>query len=241
MLDQLFPLKRSATSGELFLRLPAPHDNLILTPPRPDDALALVGIINDPEVYPWLGRPAEEYTLSDAKALVEEYTASSNEVIEKLENTVDLEGLVFAEDCPVRSIREMQTDGTDVFIGNITIKRCNWWDVQAPERERLKEANAALPTGHPEIVWQLSDFLASSHHRRGIMSVVIQTLMTEWAIPRMGVRQMHVSAFIGNTGSVRVFEKNGFVLTTTLQDAIEIRGERRGLHVLDWTYTHSEC
>ncbi|KAJ7061499.1 acyl-CoA N-acyltransferase [Mycena amicta] len=234
MPNQFTPLERTL-SGEPFLRIPAPHANLILTPPRPEDAAALVGIINDPDVYPWLGRPTEKYTLADAQAVVEQFTRSSDKVIKALTDSADAEELVFADDCPVQSIREVQVDGKEVFIGHITIKRCNWWDVKAGEREPLMAVNAARPTGDPDIVWQLSDVLASSHHRRGIMSVVIKTLLEQWAIPRMRAQHMHVTAFIGNVGSVRVFEKNGFVLTETLEDCIEIRGEKRGLHVLDWT------
>lgn len=59
--------------------------------------------------------------------------------------------------------------------------------------------------------------LASSHHGRGIMSAVLATLLKEWVIPRMGVRNIRVEAMVGNVGSVRVFEKNGFVLEDTVE------------------------
>ncbi|KAF7353946.1 N-acetyltransferase domain-containing protein [Mycena venus] len=144
--------------------------------------------------------------------------------------------LVPAEDCPVRSIRELKGDGTDVYIGNIAFKRCNWWEVQGPERDRLMAENIVRPTGDTGIIWQVSDFLASSHHRRGIMTVVLRTVLDKWAIPRMCMRHLHVSVFTGNNGSVRVFEKNGFVLVDTIENCIEIRGEKRSLHVLDWKH-----
>ncbi|KAF7295809.1 N-acetyltransferase domain-containing protein [Mycena chlorophos] len=236
MLDQFSPLSRNPTSSELFLRLPSPHANIVLTPPRPSDAPALLAILNDSEVYPWLGRPSGSHTLEEAEALLVDYTRASNDAIQALTDAAGQKELVFVEGSPVRSIREELADGTDVFIGLISIKRCNWWDVPAGEREKLMETNMARTTGDPEIVWQISDFLASTHHRRGIMSVIINTLITQWAVPRMGVRHMHVSAFIGNIGSVRVFEKNGFILTETKEDCIEIRGEKRGLYILDWEY-----
>ncbi|KAJ6566993.1 hypothetical protein B0H19DRAFT_940905 [Mycena capillaripes] len=233
---QFWPLEINSDTGELFLRLPSPHDNLILTPPRASDATAIADIVNDPAVHPWLGRPANStFLLKDAQKLVEEFTLASDKVTRSLEEATS-SVLVPAEDCPVRSIREVKADGTDVYIGNITFKRCNWWDVQGQERERLMAENNARPTGDPKIVWQLSDFLASSHHRRGIMTVVIATLLDKWVIPRMRVHHMHVSVFTGNNGSVRVFEKNGFVLVTTLENCIEIRGEKRSLHVLDWEH-----
>ncbi|KAJ7334904.1 hypothetical protein DFH08DRAFT_785008 [Mycena albidolilacea] len=246
---QFSPLERNPATGELFLRLPSPHSTIILTPPRPSDAAAIAVIVNDPAVHPWLGRPNDIFTLEEAQALVSEYTRASSAVIYALEESTALEGtitsatpsvqceqLVPVADCPVRSIRELQADGTDVYIGNIAFKRCNWHEVQSPERDQLIAANNARPTGDPEIVWQVSDFLAPTHHRRGLMTVILATVLKQWAISRMRVHHLHVSVFTGNTGSVRVFEKNGFVLSGTVEHCIEIRGEMRSLHVLDWKH-----
>ena len=55
------------------------------------------------------------------------------------------------------------------------------------------------------------------------MTAVIGTLMREWVIPRMGVRHLRPTVFEGNPGSVRVFEKNGFVVTRTVKDAVEVK------------------
>ena len=48
------------------------------------------------------------------------------------------------------------------------------------------------------------------------MSAAIGTLIRDWAIPRMGVRQIRVETFADNIGSRRVFEKNGFVYEKTV-------------------------
>jgi RimJ/RimL family protein N-acetyltransferase len=50
----------------------------------------------------------------------------------------------------------------------------------------------------------------------------------------MGVRRMVVTTLKGNKGSVGVFEKNGFKFKKTIEDAIEVRREMRGVHVLEW-------
>lgn len=55
-----------------------------------------------------------------------------------------------------------------------------------------------------------SDYLASSHHGKGIMTAAIETFIREWAVPRMGVRRIRVETFSDNKGSKRVFEKLGF-------------------------------
>ncbi|KAJ7929034.1 hypothetical protein B0H13DRAFT_2652569 [Mycena leptocephala] len=214
--------------------LPPPSIS-VLTPPRASDAAAIVDIVNDPAIHPWLGRPKTTFVLEDAQRLVEEFTLASDMVTKSLQEATSSD-LFPVEDCPVRSIRELKDNGTDVYLGNIAFKRCNWWDVPGPERDRLIAQNTAHPIGDPEIVWQVSDFLASSHHCRGIMSTVLAIVLEKWAIPRMHVHRMHVSVFVGNNGSVRVFEKNGFVLVDTLENCIEIRGEKRSLHVLDWKH-----
>ena len=72
------------------------------------------------------------------------------------------------------------------------------------------------------------------------MTAVIGTLMREWVIPRMGVRHLRPTVFEGNPGSVRVFEKNGFVVTRTVKDAVEVKSKgefpasRRTIHILEW-------
>jgi RimJ/RimL family protein N-acetyltransferase len=71
------------------------------------------------------------------------------------------------------------------------------------------------------------------------MSAALKTLLHEFAVPRMNVRHIVVSAFVGNVGSVRVFEKNGFVLRGTIDGMHEMAetkgGGRRAGQVLEWT------
>lgn len=43
-------------------------------------------------------------------------------------------------------------------------------------------------------------------------------------------------AFVGNIGSVRVFEKSGFVFKGILDNGKTVRGERRRLNYLEWIY-----
>ncbi|KAF7347350.1 N-acetyltransferase domain-containing protein [Mycena venus] len=84
-------------------------------------------------------------------------------------------------------------------------------------------------------IWTAGDYLAPSHHRQGIMSDAFNTLLRQWGIPRMGVRRMVVTTLEGNKGSVRVFEKLGFKFRKTINDAIDVRGTKRGVHMLEWT------
>ncbi|KAJ7135033.1 hypothetical protein C8R43DRAFT_1021983 [Mycena crocata] len=69
-----------------------------------------------------------------------------------------------------------------------------------------------------------------------LMTVVIGTLVTQVqvGIPWMKTRRIRSSAFIGNYGSVKVLQKNGFVLEDTLVDHVQIGDEKRTLHLLEW-------
>ena len=84
---------------------------------------------------------------------------------------------------------------------------------------------------HP---YALPDYLAASHHRQGIMTDAVETVLHDWAIPRMNVRHMLVCTF---EGSVKVFLRNGFKIKATFKDHFEIKGKIRSVRVLEWKYS----
>ena len=65
-------------------------------------------------------------------------------------------------DFPVRSIREVQEDGTDIYIGDIGILRCGHGELMdlvngvdwenASERQKF---NYSLELGDPRILWTI--------------------------------------------------------------------------------------
>ena len=69
------------------------------------------------------------------------------------------------------------------------------------------------------------------------MTDAVDTVLHDWAIPRMNVRRMLLGAFEGNVGSVKVFLRNGFKMKATYKDHIEVKGKVRGGHVLEWKYS----
>jgi hypothetical protein len=93
-------LRANPTTGEVFLRLPAPHENIIITPPRESDAADLVLILNDTRVYKFLVGPPIPY---------------------RLHHTVG--------ECPVQHIREVRFDGTELLLGDVSVARNGWTDV----------------------------------------------------------------------------------------------------------------
>lgn len=86
----------------------------------------------------------------------------------------------------------------------------------------------------------VADFLSPTHHGQGVMTAVMGTLMNEWCIPRMGMRHVRTAIFVGNEGSRRVMEKNGFALWKTVEGCIDVPAkgeypaERKSLEFMEW-------
>ncbi|KAF9245907.1 GNAT domain-containing protein [Melanogaster broomeanus] len=238
--SQLYPLEVNPETGEPFLRLPAPNDNIILTPPRLSDAKCFAPIINDPMVLVWLEGPPIPYLDEHAQEWLALIKGQSDGILKELKEEERLNPggpLKLVGGCPVRHIREVLPDGTDVYLGDIGIGRAQLEEVVDPEeRKRAVEENNGKDVGDPSIVWSFGYCLAPSHHGRGIMSAAMTAILNTWAIPRMGVRMMTGYTFSGNEGSRRVFEKNGFVWKRTLDTGKVVRGERKTLNYLEWRH-----
>lgn len=68
------------------------------------------------------------------------------------------------------------------------------------------------------------------------MTAVIGTVINQWMVPHQNAHKIHPEVFEGNTGSVRVFEKNGFKLLETVKVERSGPGCGRieGIHLLEW-------
>jgi len=236
---QLYPLEINAKTKEPFLRL-RKHKNIILTPPRWEDASSLVSILNDPLVYEWMSGPPYPYTLDHGNEFIGLKRNIAEETLKELE---DAKALKFVKECPVSYLREVKEDGSDVFIGSLGINRCVYGEFMGPDgvdwenKKKLEDENNSLEAGDTRIVWCFGDYLAASHHRQGIMTDAVDTVLHDWAIPLMNVRHILLSVFHGNVGSVKVFLKNGFKMKATYADFKEEKGKIRGVHVLEWNYS----
>ncbi|KAJ7760932.1 hypothetical protein B0H16DRAFT_1531174, partial [Mycena metata] len=193
----------------------------------------MVTYFNDERVYQWLrSTPSPYVSTENAERSLKQAKQRQDGWLTQLEAARAEPTLKIVDFCPVGSIREVQEDGTEVFIGDIKIGLAQHpWELKGTES--LEQAAPRRDPSEPDI-WTFGNYLAPSHHGRGIMSDVIQTIMRNWAIPRMGVQRMVVTAFEGNVGSVRVLEKNGFRFRETIVDALEVRGTMRGVHVVEW-------
>ncbi|KZT62654.1 hypothetical protein CALCODRAFT_408409, partial [Calocera cornea HHB12733] len=203
-------------SDEPYIPLPAPHDNIRLTPWRRTDATdvdPVVTILNHPAVYPNLIGPPypylEEHAAEWATQQVEMFEPD-HQYFTGDESAPIREGKIF-DYSPIMVIREVQTDGSQILLGVADITKAAFTgEPDAERREERVRANEQKSLGDPSIIWAIGDYLTPTHHGRGIMTAVIGVLIHSWGVPYMRVRQLDVSVLDGNIGSRRVFEKLGF-------------------------------
>lgn len=160
---QFQPFELHPKTGEPFLRLPSPHEHIILTPPHMEDVDAIRAITNDPLVYLWMG-PAAPFSQEHAERWVGRMKSESDRVIEELERAKADDELRVVDGCPTRCIREQKPDGTEVFLGHMSFNRCKWVDLSEDQRNLLVAENEARKTGDPEIVWQVASESTLSRH-----------------------------------------------------------------------------
>ncbi|KAG8928394.1 hypothetical protein FRC02_006975 [Tulasnella sp. 418] len=230
------PFHIDPKTNEPYIPLPAPWGPKIrLTPPRLSDADCLVTHFNDPRVYPNLTGPPYPFTQEHGTGAITKWMESSNMLWKQV-----LNGKKCVGGCPVRIIRERVVDqegnetGEDIFLGDVMVARSKFVEIaDDEERERKAEENAKLEDGDENIVWTIGDFLAPSHHNRGIMSKAIEAVL-DFAFRKeyMNAKRFVVTAYSHNIGSQRTLEKNGFKFNEEVKDRVDLsklvgRGEGR--------------
>ncbi|KAI0655202.1 hypothetical protein C8Q70DRAFT_1047587 [Cubamyces menziesii] len=219
--SQFHPLRRHPRTGEPYIRLPSPFEQIIVTPPRREDVPHIVTILNDYPVKRWIDGLPFPYLDLHAEDWVAQTKERSDTILHELRKAEEEHPYgppVAVSGCPVTCLRWTNDDGTEDYLGAIEFSRCNFPDVRdRKEQERLTWRNESRRTGDPEIVWCIGYYLTPSLHGRGIMSCALHTLMYTWAIPRMGARRMRAETIIGNRGSIRVLEKLEFRICDTVK------------------------
>lgn len=155
--SQFRPLQFNPQTGEPFLRLPSPHENIILTPPRLSDAPAVVKNMTDPAVYAWLEGPPHPYLPKHADHWLSQVKGGTDTALRELRRASEEKPdgpPILVGGCPVRIIREVREDGSDHLLGDIMLVRERWPDCEDRDtKEALVTVNAAKQLGDPELVW----------------------------------------------------------------------------------------
>lgn len=252
------------------------HDpvNLVLSVPQQSDGESILKALNDPRVYMNLEGPPFPYTPKDRDAWHEIVKGGADlhrqQWIELTQHDVvgtetgreKTAGLTTSNDrkwiggaqwaSTIRAkVPESGSDdqgSTYPFIGEITFRRSGFPDLRDPEaRRKATEANAALPAGDPQILWEVGFYLIPEYHGKGIMPVVLTTLRDQVLVPHMNVHRLIGTYFEYNTPSRRVFEKCGFQFLTFVAkgaklaqskvDASGIKDGEIGIGIMRWNRT----
>ena len=135
------------TTGEPYLRLPAPLEDYIITPTRVDDAPALVEILNGPDVAKWLAAIPKPYTLADGEWWVNFTREAEAKWLDQLKELDPASNALFGG-CPLKCIRHVKEDGTKVLVGNVGVGRCGFSYMEDGQRAKeLAEASELSPLG----------------------------------------------------------------------------------------------
>lgn len=174
------PIEYNSQTSEPFIRLPPPHHNIILTPPRPGpaDEDALVAALNDPQVYiKFLSTPPLPFLREHAT----EYIANSVEDCDRLLQEWD-SGSGFVDGCPFRCIREESTeDGDDdVLIGDITFFRYEFPPGSEGEgQEKAQERNKNLAAGNTDLLWGVGCKLSARYCTCSVCDMFLHSPISE--------------------------------------------------------------
>ncbi|KAH7334551.1 hypothetical protein B0J17DRAFT_673842 [Rhizoctonia solani] len=149
------------------------------------------------------------------------------------------EDVEFLDLSPLRHIWEVEKDGTEKFLGEVSLTQEDGFCETRDEEARVAKVNmnANLPPGDPDIVWTFGDYLQSTHHGRGIMTAAVKTVIKSWAIPYMNAYKFWAAAFPENIGSQKVFLKNGFQIVDRVVGVIQFP-ESKGGHIRDSVILH---
>lgn len=154
-MDQKPQYEVNPLTGESFLRLLPPHDiNFILTPPRKSDKFSMIAALNDPRVYQWLLGPPYPYLPEHADEWIEHTSRQADALLQELRDLQDkADGPYLVSGCPFKIIREVKDDGTDVFLGDVSIGRNDYEYKSFAERETLVQERTEKRPGDPGICW----------------------------------------------------------------------------------------
>jgi len=95
----------------------------------------------------------------DGVKFVESVKKAAEAILQELEGAKDASELLLVGSCPVRAIREVKEDGSDVFIGDIGVTRCAHGELMGlngidwEKKAMLEGKNNDLPVGDPNIIW----------------------------------------------------------------------------------------
>ncbi|KAF8175666.1 hypothetical protein K438DRAFT_1770961 [Mycena galopus ATCC 62051] len=142
------------------------------------------------------------------------------------------EGRFLPASCyPFTVLRERLPDGKEEeYVGQVTV-------MYAGDREtRRTPVNEAWEEWRTRMkVFEIGAALRPEWHRKGLATAAVCVVMHDWAIPQMGCTELRAECLASNIGSVKVWQKYGFVEDPELRSAFLIFFSINGAHFVFWT------
>ncbi|KAF8175672.1 acyl-CoA N-acyltransferase [Mycena galopus ATCC 62051] len=200
--------------GEPYLALPAPFERFYLSPERVSDIPADIAMMSDIRVARTLvGPPFPVSPLASKRWLVRERS-----FVETL-FAAYAEGKSLPASCyPFTVLRERLPGGKEEeYVGQVTV-------MYAGEREtRRTPVNEAWEEWRTRTkVFEIGAALRPEWHRKGLATAAVRVVMHDWAIPQMGCTELRAECLASNIGSVKVWQKYGFVEDPELRTEVKI-------------------
>jgi len=150
--DPLCPLLRNELTGEPYLPLPPPHSNIIITPPRADEAeiAARVALLNDLRITRYLNVPFRPYEEHHDRPFLQAGVEVTKSIVKEMEENPEK----VVKSSPIWAIRELLEGGEDIYIGQARLRPWIFDNIGNPQlRKTLTEENTKKLTGDPTKVW----------------------------------------------------------------------------------------
>ncbi|KAJ7048340.1 hypothetical protein C8F01DRAFT_117870 [Mycena amicta] len=213
---------RFTDEGEPFLPLPAPFERFYLGPERHSDLPFDVAMMSDIRVARTIvGPPFPVQLLGAQKWLVRQ-----REFTDKLFATYATGTFrpTAVDSSPFSVLRERKGDGVDdVYVGQVTVGfRGGSSGVRKTPVKEVCESWRKT-----EGFCDIGAALNADYHRQGIASVATKVIF-DFAVEQMGATEIRAGVLQSNTGSVRLWEKLGFVEDESMRAQVKLDEAKGG-------------
>ncbi|KAJ7649460.1 acyl-CoA N-acyltransferase [Mycena polygramma] len=202
-----------SAAGEPYLALPAPHERFYLSPERVSDIPADIAMMSDIRVARTLvGPPFPVSPLASKRWLVRE-----RRDVTALFAAYAAGSFLPAACYPFTVLRERRPDGSEEYVGQVTVM------YSGDGEKRLTPVNDAWEEWRTRTkVFEIGAAFRPEWHRQGLATAAIGVVLPHWAVTQMGCTELRAECLASNIGSVKVWQKYGFVEHGALRTEVKI-------------------
>ncbi|KAJ7240145.1 hypothetical protein B0H12DRAFT_57706 [Mycena haematopus] len=209
---------RFTPAGEPYIPLPAPLDRFYLAAMRQSDLPDDVAMMNDLRVVRTIvGPPFPSPLINAQRWLVRERA-----MVVALFASYAAGEFRPAASSPFNVLHERKPDGSEEYVGQVTLGPAG------DSAKRVTPVSEAWEEWRSPKVFGIGAALRPEYHRKGVASAAVRVLLEEWAVPQMGCTEIHAEAFVSNVGSVKLWEKHGFVEEPSRRGVVHVPEAKGG-------------